>query len=267
MNLGPEPTTTRAAGAGTRQRFPRLSRRLVAPSSCPFPRAAVPPAKHSLPLLPGKCRGKTRIGRKRNTIGTPAQRFHPPQGLGRNGVSDPHCTPGARGPKTGPCGSAPTEKNPYSCKRALRRGRSRDSSLQEGGRVPRAAEEFAASVQTVMRRPLDSRGASRFWLKRFLRARPDALVDQIQHQRKFRSAESSEQQAVSFEPVLDLSRHRTRARVRRLNDPALEVHICGKSSTQHLVDSQSRSLLGYIVQVEIRRSMLASSQAYLLPVG
>ncbi len=64
---------------------------------------------------------------------------------------------GAGGPNGRPCGSDPPENGPRLHRRAFRRGRSRDFSLQEGGPATRDLEAATTTVRTVLRHSPDSR--------------------------------------------------------------------------------------------------------------
>ena len=81
-------------------------RAVIVPSSAP--RVLWSPRRNTVrPMFRGKCRSKTRLVRKRNTIRPSAKHPRSRQGPVRQGVGDPGCTPWARRPKSRPCGSAP----------------------------------------------------------------------------------------------------------------------------------------------------------------
>lgn len=63
-------------------------------------------------LLRGKCLGATRFARKSNTFLPQTQHQKPCQGIARQWVSDPGCTPGTEVAHGLPCGSDPPKKRP-----------------------------------------------------------------------------------------------------------------------------------------------------------
>ena len=116
----------------------------VSPASC----GLLPRHRNTMhPLLRGKCRAATRVARKRNTVLAPAQHSDPLQRLVRQVVSDSGCTPGTRGPRIGPCGSDPSENGPGLRGQAFQRGRSRESSLQEGESARGAARASFTGIR------------------------------------------------------------------------------------------------------------------------
>ena len=143
-------------GAVRRSRARRLSLATSQQSPCHrgLSRVAggvVSPAQHFSPAVAGKMP-------RRNTVLRKAQHDPPCQcnsrihgkALSGRGIAIRAVRPRQGLRKTGRAGASPPENGPGLYKRAFRRGRSREFSLQEGGAAPTGAKGFAAGVRTLL---------------------------------------------------------------------------------------------------------------------
>ena len=127
----------------TRQRRGRISTRPRASAGEGSAWSVIRPPKHSSPVVSGKMPD-------RNTICSFAKHQVSGQGLVRQGVSDPGCTPGARAPKSGPCGSAPPKTALACASGPFGEVAPGNPPCRKAGRPASGAKGFAAGVRTLL---------------------------------------------------------------------------------------------------------------------